>query len=232
MNKLNDKVWGADNKIIPEIRRKLLVIANKVTEDILDVVKIKHIYFTGSLATYNWSPVSDIDLHIIIKVLDQNCEKISEEYLDLMCKLFNKQHNIFIKGYKVEVNIKTFENFLKNKAVYDLGKNDWIKFPTKPTKDIDDPEVVKITKHYMDKIDDLILNKKSTKDAALLKKEIKNLRQSGLETDDGEYSAQNLAFKRLRNNGFLLKLFTYYNDIEDEMLSLENFQFKKYFNTF
>jgi predicted nucleotidyltransferase len=232
MNKLNDNIWDKESKIIPEVRRKLLVIANKITNEISNQVKVKHIYFTGSLATYNWTPVSDIDLHIIVDIINKDCDEVSENYFDLMSKLFNKQHNIFIKGFKVEVNIKPFENFLKNKAVYDLGKDGWIKYPQKVTKEITDSEVIQLAKHYSDKIDNLILMNGSTQEASLLKKELKQLRQSGLETDDGEYSTQNLAFKSLRNSGHLLKLFTYYNDKEDKILSLESFSFKKHFNIF
>jgi predicted nucleotidyltransferase len=232
MNQLNDKIWDNNGKIIPEIRRKLLIISKKITEEISDLVKIKHIYFTGSLATYNWTPTSDIDLHIIVDIVNKQCEKSSEEYFDLVSKVFNNQHNIFIKGYKVEVNVKTFENFLKNKAVYDLAENEWIELPKKSTRDLSDPKVVKAVKHYEIKIENLISSGASSEYAKELKKEIKNLRVSGLQSDDGEYSEGNLIFKVLRNSGYLGKLFTYYNKLEDENLSLESFQFKKYFNTF
>lgn len=232
MSRLNDKIWDNDGKIIPEIRRKLLIISKKITEEISDLIKLKHIYFTGSLTTYNWTPTSDVDLHIIVEILNKECDKTSQEYFDLISKLFNSQHNIFIKGYKVEVNIKTFENFLKNKAVYDLIEDEWIETPKKSTKDLSDPNVIKIAKQYQIEIDNLISDGKSSEDAKNLKKKIKNLRVSGLQSEDGEYSDGNLIFKVLRNSGYLGKLFTYYNNLEDKNLSLESFQFKKYFNTF
>jgi len=233
MNRLNQDIWEKESgKIIPVIRRKLLIISRKVTEEIFDLIKIKHIYFTGSLATYNWTPTSDIDLHIIVDIIDNNCEKTTQDYFDLICKLFNNQHNIFIKGHKVEVNIKPFENFLKNKAVYDLIKDEWIKLPQKQTKDFSDPGVIKIAKHYENEIDNLISSGESTESAKFLKKEIKNLRVTGLSSEDGEYSEGNLVFKMLRNSGYIEKLFTYYNNLEDKNLSLESFKFKNYFNTF
>ena len=232
MNRLNDKIWDKNGKIIPEVRRKLLIISKKITEEISDLVNVEHIYFTGSLATYNWTPTSDIDLHIIVEIINKECEKTSQDHFDLISKLFNNQHNIFIKGYKVEVNIKTFENLLKNKSVYDLIEDEWIETPKKSTKDFSDPNVVKMSKHYQQKIDDLIKFNRSSEEAKSLKKEIKNLRVSGLESEDGEYSEGNLTFKVLRNSGYLGKLFTYYNNLEDKNLSLENFKFKRYFNTF
>jgi hypothetical protein len=231
MKELNDKVWGTDNKLIPIVREKLLIIAKKVVDEVASIVEVKNIYFTGSLATYHWSPISDIDLHIIVNILDDNCDEPLSDYLDLICKIFNNQHNIFIKGFKVEVNMKEVENFLKNKAVYDLVNDEWVKVPSQPTRDTSDPEVVKIAKHYQNKIDRLINIKADPQEAKMLKKEIKSLRTTGLETEDGEFSIGNLAFKLLRNTGYIGKLFTYYNDVEDEKLSLEGFGFKSYFNT-
>jgi predicted nucleotidyltransferase len=231
MKKLNDRVWGKDNKLIPEIRQKLLLIAKKILSEISDIVKVKNIYFTGSLATYHWTPISDIDLHIIVDILDDSCDEPLSDYLDLIAKLFNNQHNIFIKGHKVELSIKEFENFLKNKAVYDLLQDDWVKIPTQPTRDVSDPEVVKLANHYQKRINDLIENNEGVDEAKFLKKVIKNLRTSGLETEDGEYSVGNLTFKLLRNTGYIGKLFTYYNNEEDKNLSLENTHFKNFFNT-
>jgi predicted nucleotidyltransferase len=231
MKKLNDNIWDKSNKLIPEVKERLLLISKKVLNEISDIVKVKHIYFTGSLATYHWTPISDIDLHIIVDILDDNCDEPLSDYLDLIAKLFNNQHNIFIKGHKVELGIREFENFLKNKAVYDLIEDDWVKVPTQPTRDISDPEVIKIAKHYQERIDDLIKTKGNIDEAKFLKRVIKSLRTSGLETEDGEYSVGNLTFKLLRNTGYIGKLFTYYNDEEDKNLSLESIHFKSFFNT-
>lgn len=230
--RLNDKVWTRNNKLIPEVRRKLLVISKKVIEEVKNIIEVRNIYFTGSLATYNWTPTSDIDLHIIVNILDDSCDEPLSDYLDLICKLFNNQHNIFIKGHKVEVNMKEVENFLQNKAVYDLIEDDWVKVPTQPTRDMNDPEVLHLTKEYQEKINKLIANGESVENAKELKAEIKKLRKDGLDTREGEYSVGNLAFKLLRNTGYIGKLFTYYNDNIDKMLSLESYNFKKHFNTF
>lgn len=227
MNELNNKIWGHDGKIIPIIREKLLVLAHKVADDIATLVKIKHIYFTGSLATYKWTASSDIDLHIIVEILEDHSNNTLNEYFDLICKLFNSQHNIFIKGYKVEVNIKETEVFHKDKAAYDLIENEWFKLPSKETRDLYDPEVIKITKIYQNKIDDLINNNASLSEIKDIKAEIKALRTSGL-SEDGEYSVGNLVFKLLRNTEYIAKLFSYSRTLEDSQLSLE--KFKSYFN--
>lgn len=229
MNELNNKIWGRDNKIIPIVREKLLMLAKKLITEVSELVEVKHIYFTGSLATFKWTPISDIDLHIIVNIKESSCGEPLSDYFDLICKLFNNQHNIFIKGYKVEVNIKEKENFFKDKAAYDLLKNEWVKPPTKATRDLDDEEVINISKRYQREIETLISKGASPEEAKFLKKEIKELRTKGLEEGDGEYSVGNLVFKKLRNTGYIGKLFDYYNRIEDQNLSLE--KFKYHFNT-
>jgi predicted nucleotidyltransferase len=228
MSKLNEKIWDRNGKIIPMIREKLLILAHKIADDVATLVKIKHIYFTGSLATYKWTATSDIDLHIIVDILEKHSNDTLTEYFDLICKLFNSQHNIFIKGYKVEVNMKDKEVFYQDKAAYDLIKNEWFKKPNKNTKDLNDPEVIKIASEYQDKIDKLISIGDSKERANELKKEIKGLRTSSL-AEGGEYSTGNLVFKILRNTEYLAKLFNYSRNLEDRELSLE--KFKLHFNT-
>jgi predicted nucleotidyltransferase len=228
MNSLNDKIWSRDGSIIPIVREKLLVIANKIADEVATLVKIKHIYFTGSLAGYNWTPVSDIDLHIIVEILEEHSDGTQDEYFDLICKLFNEHHNIFIKGYKVEVNMKKEENLLKDKAVYDLLKNEWVVEPVKVSRDLDDSEVINLTKQIQKEIDHLITVGGSVDDAKELKNKIKSLRLKGL-SEEGEFSIGNLVFKRLRNTEYIAKLFDYRNRLEDNELSLE--KFKSYFST-
>lgn len=228
MKSLNDKIWGKDNMIIPIVREKLLILAHKVTSEVATLVEIKHIYFTGSLATYKWTATSDIDVHIIVNVLENHSHNTLTEYFDLICKLFNSHHNIFIKGYKVEVNMKEKEIFHKDKAVYDLIKNEWVKEPNPKTRNLNDPEVIKLASVIEKKIDKLIRSKGCAEEAKLLKKEIKSFRTEGLQSDEGEYSIGNLVFKKLRNSGYIAKIFNYYNEIEDAALSLENKSFKKY----
>lgn len=230
MKKLNEKVWGKDGKVIPEVREKLIALAYKVADEVATLVEIKNIYFTGSLASYKWTATSDIDLHIIVKVLEQHSHDTLTEYFDLICKLFNIQRNIFIKGYKVEVNMKEVEVFHKGKGIYDLIKNTWAQEPSQETRNMNDPEVIKIAKEMEKKIDKLINSKGSAEEAKEIKKEIKAYRKSGLESKDGEYSIGNLVFKKLRYSNYIAKIFNYYNQLEDSRLSLENKNFKKYFS--
>lgn len=223
MNSLNDLIWTRNKKVIPTIKRKLLEIVKWVTKDLFETVEIKNVYFTGSLATYKWMPSSDVDLHIIVDVKEKICDEPVQQFLDLKSKLFNKEHNIFIKGYKVEVNMKDKEVQLQGKGIYDLLKDEWVIEPTKVTRTVNDPEVIKKADRFKKKIDLLITQQKPLEDVDFLRNEIKEMRVNGLQKE-GEYSVGNLAFKVLRNSEYLSKFFNYKSKLIDSSLSLESFK--------
>ena len=51
----------------PSISQKLIQIATKFFDDLgLEGVELEDITFTGSLANYNWTKYSDIDLHLLV----------------------------------------------------------------------------------------------------------------------------------------------------------------------
>ena len=65
---LEPRVWEGE-KLKPEIRDALLQIAKDFIEGLPVEVDIEDITLTGSLANYNWSNYSDVDLHIIVDFL-------------------------------------------------------------------------------------------------------------------------------------------------------------------
>ena len=69
---LNRDIWDENNKLKPEISEKLLRIAKDFYEKLDLPTPILDITFTGSMANYNWTDLSDIDLHIVIDYLDVN----------------------------------------------------------------------------------------------------------------------------------------------------------------
>lgn len=223
MNSLNELIWTKNKKVIPSIKKKLLEISDFITNKLSPMVDIKDVYFTGSLATYKWTPSSDVDLHIIVDIKEKICEEPVQEFLDLKSKLFNKEHNIFIKGYKVEVNIKDKETVLEGKGIYDLLNDKWVVEPTRVTRTVKDLDVIKKAEKFKQKIDKVVTQKGSLEDVENLKAQIKQMRVDGLQRD-GEYSVGNLAFKVLRNSEYLGKLFDYKAKLVDKSLSLESFK--------
>ena len=64
-DKLNPDMWLDDNTIREDIQRRLLKIAYDYWKSLEMVYDYDDVTFTGSLANYNWSNYSDIDLHIV-----------------------------------------------------------------------------------------------------------------------------------------------------------------------
>ena len=71
-DELNTNIWTEDQKLKPDISEKLLRIAKDFYEKLELPVTILDITFTGSLANYNWTKLSDIDLHILIDYNEVN----------------------------------------------------------------------------------------------------------------------------------------------------------------
>lgn len=60
---LNPKIFDQNQKMHPEIRTRLLMIADDFFDTLeLPWVDVTDITLTGSLANYNWSKFSDVDL--------------------------------------------------------------------------------------------------------------------------------------------------------------------------
>jgi predicted nucleotidyltransferase len=226
MEGLNEKLWSKDGTVIPIVREKLLRIAKKFLDDFITPIKVKNIYLVGSLASYKWSSTSDIDVHITVDIKENHSYESTVDYFDLKKDVFNKTHNIFIKGYKVEINIREDEaersEFYKDKPIYDLYNQEWINLPNKNTRNLNDPLVLELSNYFESKIKKLIKDNASSEDFKVLKATIKALRKQGLK-HDGEYSIGNLIFKHLRNSGANKRLFDYKNELEDKELSLERF---------
>jgi predicted nucleotidyltransferase len=227
MEGLNEKIWQKDGNIIPSVRERLLQISKRFLDDFITPVTVKNIYIVGSLASYKWTPTSDIDVHLTVDINEPHADKSIDDYFDLKKDFFNKNHNIFIKGYKVEININEEgaeqSQFWKDKPVYDLYNEKWVNKPNSNTRNLNDPIVLEFTEYFQEIIKKLIKNQSSYHDFKYLKNTIKALRKEGLKYD-GEYSIGNLIFKQLRNSGANKELFDYKNDMEDKELSLEKFK--------
>lgn len=213
------------NNLHEEIREKLLQIAKIFLKDIETPIKLKQVLFTGSLASYQWRPTSDFDLHLVVDVLDEECLDTVDDYFESKSKIFNTDHDIFIKNYKVEVNIKTEESVLQGKGIYDLLEKRWIQFPQKPDRMMEDPQVLKIARKIKQEIDAAVRSNADMETLKNIRSKIKELRSDGLKKD-GEYSVGNLVFKKLRHDQAIKKLYDYKKEALNKSLSLESFKFR------
>ena len=210
---LNPKIFDREQQMYKEIRTRLLMIADDFFET-LDIgwVEIDDIVLTGSLANYNWSKFSDVDLHILVDFedVDENVELV-REYFNSKKNLWNEKHNITIKGYDVELYVQDTEEPHISSGVYSVLWDEWLVKPEKSSPKIDVKKVNQKANAIIDSINHFFnLFKGGDYDKVIrsiktLKEKIKKMRQAGLDRD-GEYSYENIAFKVLRRMEFLDKL--------------------------
>ena len=225
---LDREIWDEKDQLKPEIRERLLEIANDFWENQdLDHVEIKDIIFTGSLANYNWSKFSDIDLHIVIDYTDVNKDaELVRKYFNSVKNAWNKDHDIKIKDYEVEMYVQDYLEPHIATGIYSVKNDKWEKKPSKFKPEIDYKCVTIKANCIMDEIDEIQKDfdegeyEKVYKNTISLKEKIRNMRKSGLETG-GAFSVENLAFKVLRRSVYLNKL----NDLKlmsyDKIQSIE-----------
>ena len=56
---------GANGRLNPIVARKLMEIADEIINSLDLDVEVEDVIITGSIASYNWHELSDIDLHIM-----------------------------------------------------------------------------------------------------------------------------------------------------------------------
>jgi len=230
---LSKDIWVKSNggyTMKPNVRERLLKIANDFI-DFLDVdLVISDIIMSGSLANYNWSDYSDIDLHVVADFSQFNeIEKpLYEELFYLKKSIYNKKHDITIYGYEVELYVEDESqiNEVKNIAKFSILDNEWIETPTQDDVSFSNETVKSKTKQWMNIIDRLIDNIKDEdfEDAKILidkyNDKLRKYRTCGLQSG-GEYSDENLVFKVLRRNGYLEKLRGLKDKLTDNALTLK-----------
>jgi predicted nucleotidyltransferase len=205
-----------------EIKKRLLEVSNDFTESLGVEFFIHDIVLTGSLANYNWSQFSDVDLHILIDFEESKYEMdILKEFFDAKKNVWNEKHDIKIKGYDVEIYVQDVNEDHISSGVYSILHNKWIIEPKKDKPNIDDRKILEKGEEFGKRIDKLIQNPKDVTITQLddLRKKIKEFRQSGLESG-GEYSYENLTFKLLRRNGYIQKLLQLKTKLKDRKLSI------------
>jgi predicted nucleotidyltransferase len=221
---LSDNIFDSDNQMKDDVKNALL----KISDDFIDTLGVEFfvhdVVLTGSLANYNWSNYSDVDLHIIIDFEDSEYDiTLLKEFFDAKERVFNEKYHLKIKGYDVEIYVQDINQEHVSSGVYSVLNDEWVIKPDKTNPKIDDNKIIQKGEEYAKKIDSLISKFKSNKvvsnETTTLYKKIKSFRQSGLDKG-GEYSYENLTFKLLRRNGYMEKLLKLRTALIDKKLSV------------
>ena len=214
-------------KLREEVREKLLQTANEFIDFIGVPLLIEDVIFTGSLANYNWSEYSDIDLHVVCDFIQFSETELSlyEELFKVKKTIFNTNHDIKIFGYEVELYVQNATEAHFSSGVYSVLYDDWDVKPEKEDSNIDTKILKSKINHWKSQIDTVVDNatEKDIDEAReyikKFKEKRKKYRSSGLKKE-GEYSYENLVFKYLRRSDYLEKLFNLENKLLDKELSL------------
>lgn len=220
--KLCSDLW-TENQLKQEVRIKLVEIAYAFLQYInLPGLEVEDIIFTGSLANYNYNNHSDIDLHLIVDFdnLPAECPLLADDFFQAKKTLFNKNHNITIYGYPVELYVENSKTPSKAGGKYSLVSNVWTVAPIPSIISfLGDPETSEKYQDFVIRINNVLSSEYNIDEANELMNDIYEMRQSGLNTG-GELSFENICFKQLRNDGYIEKLKKYINDNYDKSLSL------------
>ena len=224
---LNQKIWDGDERVRPGVRGALMNIVEEFLEGLDMDVEVKDVIITGSIANYNWSRFSDIDLHILVDFGEINDnEAMVKKFFDAVRSNWNRLHNILVKGHEVEIYVQDEQEPHVSTGVYSLTNDKWLVKPKKVKPEIDKFTATKKMKQLareVDKLSRIYDNNKYEEAfdmATRLKSKLKRMRQGGLDRS-GIYSPENLAFKMLRRSGDIEQLFSIYTQAYDRLHSVE-----------
>lgn len=219
---LNPEIWENET-LTPKVKAQLLKIAKNFFKGLKlsPSIKMKDVLMVGSLANYNWSKFSDIDLHIVVDFSQFNeDEDFIKQYFDAEKNLWNLKHDIKVFGYDVEIYVQELKEKLAASAVYSIPNDKWIVKPEKVKFKLDKQLIKRKVEKIFHKLENIKNDYEDQKYQNVidkiddLKDIIKKSRQSGLEKG-GEFSTENIIFKVLRRTDFMEILDNYKNKAYD-----------------
>jgi len=231
-NTLSPEVWNeeGDSYVMkPEIRERLIEIADDFYEFLKVDVGLIDITLTGSLSNYNYSKYSDFDLHLIIDYNKVDADhELVDDFFNMKKTIWNTRHDITIKDFDVEVYAQDVNEPHHSTGVYSVKDDEWIVEPKKEEVKVDKNEVYKKSKSWSKQIDNIEkFYKKGKYDKVIglvdkLKEKLKNYRSIGLDKK-GEYAIENLVFKVLRRSGYIGRLNDMKEDSYDEKMTIKEY---------
>lgn len=232
-DELNPHLWH-DNKLDSDVRLSLLDIAHDFMETLsISWVKPKDVVLYGSLANYNWSKYSDVDLHIIIdfkEVYDKT--EFVEDYFDAKKELWNQTHdNLKIHGYPVEMYVEDVNAGTSSSGAYSIITNEWLREPSHLSDAMLNKNYVRETSaKFINKVDELEERIKKESDADKIEQlsdrlyrlfeELKDMRKKGLASQAEEMSSGNIIWKVMRRSGYIEKIWNIIDSAYDKINSL------------
>jgi len=169
--KLNPRLWGKDEHLLPEVRDHLLKIADDFREFLgVTDLQLKDITISGSNAAYTYTPHSDIDLHLVVDLPEADGSEVYRELFDAKKYQYNDMHHIKIGGYDIEVYVQDANKPHRSQGIYSILNNRWVDVPKRRRPEVDD---ISIRSKYEDlnhRIEDAIKSNNPDTIGALAKR--------------------------------------------------------------
>ena len=124
-NKLNPKLFGTDNKLLPQVVDKINEIVEEFKDELAEEqveLVVKDIVLIGSNVSFNYTKDSDLDVHIVT-----NMEGKSADYgkiYDAYRKLWNRRMSINFYGIPVELYVESSDLKTVSNGIYSVLNND------------------------------------------------------------------------------------------------------------
>lgn len=233
---LNPKFWP-NGKLNSRVRLRLMDIADDFVKELaVNWVKPKDVIFTGSIANYNWSRYSDVDLHILIdfkKVYPKNQEFVDDYFKAKKENWLANHEDLKIFGYPIEISVEDSNKDNPSSGRYSLYKNKWVVEPNDFQDAVINQEFVKKrAAMFMTQIDDIEEKLNKEQDTHKCEKygdkaykifdKLKKMRNEGLSSNKKEMSSGNIIYKIIRRTGYLDKIWEIINSSYDIVNSIED----------
>jgi len=223
---LNPKIWDGNDKLKKRIKETLMAIGQEFHKSLEVEAPIDDIIFTGSLANFNWSEYSDVDLHVLIDFNKFDDKELIKKYFDAKKAVWNDNHDIKIKGYDVELYAQDKDEPHESTGIYSVMNDEWIKKPKPQDVKIDKQTIKKKVRQFESEYNRIVQLYKdgkyeeTRKALDKIKDKIKKYRKAGLDKG-GEMATENLVFKTMRRSGLMDKIYELGLETTDKEYTIE-----------
>lgn len=218
-DKLNPKLWNG-SKLRPDVREQLMLIAADFLEELgVHDLDVKDITISGSNAAFSYTKHSDLDLHILVDMGNLPVDEVYRELFTAKKTIYNDTHDIKINNIPVELYVQDSRQPVVSLGEYSVMNDQWIRIPTKRRSDFDQTATKSKYEKLLGLIEIALQSKKYSKVKHIIDT-IKRYRQAGLDKG-GEFGPENLAYKMLRSQGYITKLYELRDKLHSEKLSFE-----------
>ena len=219
-DQLNPKLFHGQ-QLRPDVDEQLKVIAQDFLSELgIKDLDVKDITISGSNAAFSYTPNSDLDLHILVDMSQYSDDAVYQELFHAKKNLYNESHDITINGIPVELYVQDASEPVVSLGEYSILKNKWIRIPSKRRSNLDQT-ATKQKYEKLAKIAEYALHSKDLSKVKNVLDTIKRYRQAGLDVG-GEFGPENLAYKMLRSQGYITKLYDLRDRLHSKHLSLDN----------